>query len=139
MAWQKSVLSKTYDESFIPEIFSKAETLHFTILMLPLESEEQLELCRQALQSVQDQVQTMIKERGQDGALTLNYGELSIFGTPQKTRVVYQKLQEEGSQWDLFVDICDLLIKTMLDKHILWEDELSYISKDPETSKQRPN
>lgn len=43
----------------------------------------------------------MIKERGADGKLKLEFAGLDVFGTPENTRVIFMKLKESGSQYEL--------------------------------------
>ncbi len=42
----------------------------------------------------------MIKERGADGKLKLEFAGLDVFGTPENTRVIFMKLKESGSQYE---------------------------------------
>lgn len=39
----------------------------------------------------------MIKERGIDGKLKLEFDGLDVFGTSENTRVIFMKLKESGS------------------------------------------
>ena len=38
----------------------------------------------------------MVKTRGVNGKLTLEFSGLDVFGTPENTRVIYMKLKESG-------------------------------------------
>jgi 2'-5' RNA ligase len=38
----------------------------------------------------------MIKTRGENGKLKLEFAGLDVFGTPENTRVIFMKLKENG-------------------------------------------
>ena len=72
----------------------------------------------------------MIKERGVDGKLKLEFAGLDVFGTPENTRVIFMKLKESGTQYELLQDIINLMIHIYLDNWIVEKHELQHIHFD---------
>lgn len=48
------------------------------------------------MKDIEPQLVQMIKDRGVNGKLTLSFEGLDMFGTPEKTRVLFMKLKENG-------------------------------------------
>ena len=72
----------------------------------------------------------MIKERGVDGKLKLEFAGLDVFGTPENTRVIFMKLKENGSQYELLQDIVNIIIHSYLNNGIVEKHELQHIHFD---------
>ena len=62
--WRDSILSKAYNPTIIPDIFMRPEILHFTIIRLPLRSEEKVEACRQMMKNIEPKIKQMIQKIG---------------------------------------------------------------------------
>ena len=60
--------------------------------------------------------------------MALDFGGLDIFGTPEKTRVIFMKLKEEGSQYELLLDITHVIISSCLNYGLIEFSELSHIN-----------
>lgn len=80
----------------MPRLFINPKIIHLTLCMLPLETEEQVEIAREAMRSVEEQIKKQISEFGKDGKLVVEFEDLHYFGKPDDTRVVYMKLKEDG-------------------------------------------
>lgn len=89
-------MQKNYNPTIIDRIFMKPEILHYTIFMLSLEDEEKVEQSRLVLISIENEIKEMIKNRGENGKLKLEFAGLDVFGTPENTRVIFMKLKESG-------------------------------------------
>ena len=44
--WRDDIKAKNYNPSIIDRIFLRPEILHLTILMMPLDTDEKVEMCR---------------------------------------------------------------------------------------------
>lgn len=89
-------MQKNYNPTIIDRIFMKPEILHYTLFMLSLEDEEKVEQSRLVLISIENEIKEMIKNRGENGKLKLEFAGLDVFGTPENTRVIFMKLKESG-------------------------------------------
>ena len=72
----------------------------------------------------------MIKTRGVNGKLNLEFSGLDVFGTPENTRVIYMKLKESGPQYELLQDIVNLIVHSFMDNQMLEKHELTHIRYD---------
>ena len=61
----------------------------------------------------------MIKSRGENGKLKLEFAGLDVFGTPENTRVIFMKLKESGPQYELLQDIVNLMIHSFLNNGLV--------------------
>ena len=82
-------MQKNYNPTIIDRIFMKPEILHYTLFMLSLEDEEKVEQSRLVLISIENEIKEMIKNRGENGKLKLEFAGLDVFGTPENTRVIF--------------------------------------------------
>ena len=48
------------------------------------------------MKDIEPQLVKMIKDRGVNGKLKLTFDGLDMFGTPERTRVLFMKLKESG-------------------------------------------
>lgn len=53
------------------------------------------------MKTLEPTILEMIKERGENGKLVLSFDGLDLFGSNEKTRVIFMKLKESGPQYEL--------------------------------------
>eukprot|EP00347_Sterkiella_histriomuscorum_P013875 403363034 len=116
--WRDNIVKQNY-ETIWPKLFLDPRRIHFTLCMLRLENEEQIEQARQAMKTVEVQIQTLINENGQKGKLMVEFDQLHYFGKPEDTRVIYLKLKEEGDQYQLLLNVVDILVRQMLESKVI--------------------
>ena len=63
----------------------------------------------------------------------LEFDNLSYFGSPENTTVIFMKIKESGPQFELLQDILHLMIKSSLDNQILEKYELSHVKFNKES------
>jgi 2'-5' RNA ligase len=126
------VIAEGYEN--IPErVFINPKLLHVTLIMLPLGEAGLLEKAREALRAVEPKIKELIKERGINGKLIVEFDHLEIFGTIDETRVVYMKLKENSDQFELLKEINALLIESLLAFKALQRKNLTHVTLNKET------
>ena len=107
------------------KLFIKRSTIHLTILMLELDSQEKTELAGSIFQSLQSQIEEILSKE----PLKLNIKGLENFNKPwNKSRVLYTKITEDLNT-NLLRKICNLLITQMIENNLIKEEDLSHIVK----------
>ena len=114
--WKDKVLSCNYHETIIPKIFMRHQVIHYTLMMLPLETQDQVEQCKAIMAGLEPQIKQMILDRGVNGKLKLDFDQLDVFGTAEATRVIFMKLKQEGDQYQLLLDIIHIIVEAIYEK-----------------------
>ncbi len=92
--WRDQVIARQYP-GLLPRLLIGPQLLHITLCMLPLSEAGYVERARGAVKACEDEIKTVIAERGINGRLMIEFDRVEIFGTPEETRVVYMKLKED--------------------------------------------
>lgn len=137
--WQQEILSANYNQTIIDKLFQNPKLFHLTLCMLPLEKEGKLDGAKKVLSQCEDQIKEMIKTRGVNGKLAIEYSGVGHFGTPEATTVIYLQIKEEGAQFELLKDIQHLLVDTLLKEKVVFFRDLSHIHFNKETQKYEQN
>ena len=98
--------------------------------MLPLEQEAQIELARKVMKDNEDQIRDMVKSRGHNQRLLIQFDGLGFFGkTENSASVIYMKIKEDDGQMiELLKDVIHLLVHSMLEAGVLEKHEMSHVS-----------
>ena len=110
--------------------------------MLPLTYPKmnKIKSAERMLSHCQGEIQEMIRERGMNGTIQLEFDSLDMIGTPGFTGMVYMKVKESGPQYELLQDIANLLVKTVIDEEIMPLESLQDNFKfDKETGRYNVN
>ena len=108
----------------------RPQILHFTIISLPLETQDKIDACKKMMAEIEPQIKDMIDKRGIKGRLMLEYdSNLGHFGSEENTKVIYLKPKEREfwtnpDQYDLLSDIIHILIDKSLSENLLEKHEL---------------
>lgn len=103
-------------------------SFHFTICMLPLDTEEAIEKATKILTDMQPEIQQFLKDKN----FTLNLKGVGQFAMPngQKgSKILWADIAKDDNYY-ILVDLADLIIKRMLLERILYENELGLIQYD---------
>ena len=87
------------------------------------------------MRNLEPQIQDLIKTRGLNGKLVIDFDGLEFFGSPENTTVIFMKLKESGPAYELLQDINHLLIQAALDNQILEKYELSHVRLNKKTQR----
>ncbi|TNV76857.1 hypothetical protein FGO68_gene1387 [Halteria grandinella] len=134
-SWMNDILLQKYP-SIQKRSFTSSSMLHLTILMLPLESPDQLQNAIIAFKSVENTIKEIKRKlslKMQDPHLAFH--SLQFMGKPSKARVVYYDLDVESPWYEALKDAIDILIRAMLKFDVLQESELSHIFFNEETGR----
>ncbi|CDW84621.1 activating signal cointegrator 1 complex subunit 1-like [Stylonychia lemnae] len=132
--WKQEILAQKY-ETIYPRLFQDPNKAHFTLCMLTLQSEQEVELAREAMRSVEEYIQKLVVGRGQNGKLFLEFDNLGYFGSLEETNVIHFELKEEGEQFELLKDVIHVLIKAMIDYKVIDKRDLSHIRFNSKTKR----
>lgn len=105
--------------------------------MLPLETPEAVELAKATMEAAAPKIQAVFDKNdiNKEEGIKLSFEGLKYFGQPDRTRVIYMKLKEEGKDFEIVRDIVDILVRECLSANVLTEDELSHCKVNPETGR----
>eukprot|EP00775_Hariotina_reticulata_P012350 gene12350-12484_t len=104
------------DKGFHPSIFINPKTLHLTLLMLKLYSDEARHKARQVLQNMGDQVQQVL--HGRPLQLQLQ-GLEHMTDDPTDMHVLYLKVQGIGEQQQQLQELCELVVRSFKEAGLL--------------------
>ena len=75
------------------------------------------------------------RDISKEDGIKLSFEGLKFFGQPDRTRVIYMKLKEEGKHFEAVRDIVDILVRECLAGNVMTEDELSHCKVNTETGR----
>ena len=66
----------------------------------------------------------MVRDRGKNGKLMIHFDKLSYFGSTTRTKLIFMKFKESGSEFELLTDIIDLIIRKFVESNLIKRNEL---------------
>lgn len=75
-----------------------------------------LKSAERMLTHCQGEIQEMVRERGANGKLQLEFDGLDMLGSAGFTGMIFMKIKNSGPGFELLKDIINVLVKTTIDE-----------------------